>query len=102
MNIRKYAKLLVLLWMTITFLIMLGRSISEWRKNDIGETQKTNSVSKLFFPSMTMIPIFEKNFSLAKLCSFHTRKNLTEYNEKTSHIHKDILFIRQHYVHKNG
>ena len=95
MAIRKHIRLLVLLLMTATFLCMLGKIISEWSKNDLGETQNTKSASQIVLPSVTMFPLFETNFSLAKLSSFKTRKNLTEYNLKTSHIHKDILSIKQ-------
>ena len=87
--------------MTAVLLGMLGNSISEWSEKHVGETQRTKSVSKITYPSVTMIPLFEHNFSLAKLASFNSRKNLTEYNLKTSHIKKDIVSIEQNYQHKN-
>ena len=81
---------------------MLGNSISEWSKKKVGETQTTKSASEILYPSVTMIPVFERNFSLAKLESFNKRKNLTEYNLKTSHIQTDIISIEQDYHIMNG
>ena len=48
-----------------------------------------------------MIPVYERNFSLAKLSSFNMAKNLTEYNMKTSHIQSDIISIEQKYTVSN-
>ena len=101
MPVRKKVRFLVLLLMTAFFLISVVKSISEWRKKKVGETQSTKSTSKIFFPSLTMFPIFERNFSLAKLSSFNIEKNLTEYNLKTSHIHSDIISINQKFLHSN-
>ena len=81
---------------------MMSKSISEWSKSEVGETQKTKSVSNILYPSVTMLPLFERNFSMAKLSSFKTRKNLTEYNLKSSHIKEDILSIEQTWEHKDG
>ena len=83
--------------MTAVLLYLLGKSISEWREKKVGESQNTKSASKIFYPSVTMLPLFERQFSLAKLKSFKTRKNLTEYNLKTSHIKEDIISIKQKY-----
>ena len=85
----------------MVFLCMLGNSIIEWSEKHVGETQRTKSASKIMYPSMTMIPLFDRNFSLAKLKSFNSRKNLTEYNLKTSHIKTDIVSIEQNYQLKN-
>ena len=83
--------------MTAVLLYLLGKSISEWREKKVGESQNTKSASKIFYPSVTMLPLFERQFSLAKLKSFKARKNLTEYNLKTSHIKEDIISIKQKY-----
>ena len=102
MTVKKQVRFLVLLIMTAVFVCMLGNSILEWSKNNVGETQKTRSMSKILYPSVTMVPLFERNFSMAKLSLFKTRKNLTEYNLKASHIKGDILSIKQTWEHKDG
>ena len=81
--------------MTAVLLYLLGKSISTWREKKVGETQNTKSASKIFYPSVTMIPFFEPQFSYTKLDSFKTKKNLTEYNLKTSHIKDDIISIKE-------
>ena len=83
--------------MTVVLMYLLRNSISTWREKKVGETQNTKSASKISYPSVTMLPLFERQFSLAKLKSFKTRKNLTEYNLKTSHIKEDIISIKQKY-----
>ena len=83
--------------MTAVLLYLLGISISTWREKKVGETQNTKSASKIFYPSVTMIPVFERYFSLEKLISFKTKKNLTEYNLKSPHIKEDIISIKQKY-----
>ena len=102
MTLRKQVRFLVSLLMTAIFLFMLGKSITEWSEKKVGETQKTHSAAKILYPSVTMMPIFLRNFSLAKLTSFNTTKNLTEYNLKTSHIQTDIISIHQKYDITNG
>ena len=101
MAMQKQVRFLVLLLMIAIFLCLLGKSILEWSEKHVGETRRTKSVTKIVYPSVTMIPLFERNFSLAKLASFNSRKNLTEYNLKTSHIKTDIVSIEQNYRRKN-
>ena len=81
---------------------MLGNSIVRWREGKIGETQATKSASKIFYPSVTMMPLFDHNFSLAKLDLYNTTKNLTEYHLKSSQIYSSILSIEQRYNSANG
>ena len=81
---------------------MMGISISKWRQGKVGETWTTKRASKMFYPSVTMLPIFDGHNSLAKLDSFKNRKNLTEYYSKTSHIKRDIISIQQSYETGNG
>ena len=81
---------------------MLGNSILRWREEKVGETQATKSASKIFYPSVTMMPLLDHNYSLAKLDLYNTKKNLTEYNLKSSHIYSNILSIRQRYNSANG
>ena len=97
MPIRRKVRFLVLLLMTAIFSYMLGKSILQWSKKKVGETQNTKNASKIMYPSVTMMPIYEYNFSLANLASFTKKKNLTEYNLKTSRIHTDIISIKQKY-----
>ena len=102
MPIRKQVRFFVFLLMTAIFLYMLGRSISEWSKKKVGETQTTKSASEILYPTVTMIPFFEHNVSFAKLFSLNMTKNLTDYNLKTSHIQTDIISIYQKYHIMNG
>ena len=81
---------------------MLGISISRWKDEKVGETQATKSAHEMFYPSVTMTPLFELNFSESRLAHFKTRKNLTEYYMNTSHITSDILSIEQNYELSNG
>ena len=93
MTIRKQGKNLVLLLMTAIFFCMLGISISKWKDEKVGETQATKSAHEMFYPSVTMTPLFELNFSESRLAHFKTRKNLTEYYMNTSHITHGPLHI---------
>ena len=102
MTVRKQGRILVLLLMAAIFLYMLGKSISKWSEKKVGETQTTKSASQMVYPSVTMIPFFEPGFSLAKLASYSTSKNLTEYNVGTDHIAKDVVSIEQSYETSNG
>ena len=102
MTIRKQGKNLVLLLMTAIFFCMLGISISRWKDEKVGETQATKSAHEMFYPSVTMTPLFELHFSESRLAHFKTRKNLTEYYMNTSHITSDILSIQQNYELSNG
>ena len=102
MTVRKQGRILVLLLMAAIFLYMLGKSISKWSEKKVGETQTTKSASQMVYPSVTMIPFFEPGFSLAKLASYNTSKNLTEYNVGTDHIAKDVVSIEQSYETSNG
>ena len=95
MTVRKQGRILVLLLMAAIFLYMLGKSISKWSEKKVGETQTTKSASQMVYPSVTMIPFFEPGFSLAKLASYNTSKNLTEYNVATDHIARDVVSIEQ-------
>ena len=102
MTIRKQGKKLILLLMLTVFLCALGNSISKWSNKKVGETQSTKSARKMFYPSVSMTPIFELGFSKSKLSSFKSRKNLTDYNLITSHITSDIISIEQTYELCNG
>ena len=102
MPIRKQLRFLVLFLMTTIFLCMLGRSISEWRKKKVGESLHTKSASKIFYPSVTLMPIFDRSFALSKLASYQNAKNLTEIHLKLSHIQSNIISIEQNYTTANG
>ena len=102
MSVRKQGRILVMLLMAAIFLYMLGKSIYRWSEKKVGEAQTTKSASQMFFPSVTMIPFFEPGHSLARLASFNSSKNLTEYNLGTEHITKDIISIEQSYELANG
>ena len=102
MTVRKQGRILVLLLMVVIFLFMLGQSIIKWNDKKVGETQTTKSASKMVYPSVTMLPFFDPGFSLAKLASYNSSKNLTEYNIGTDHITKDIISIYQSYETLNG
>ena len=102
MTLRKQVRFLVLLLLTTIFLLSVGMSISEWSKKKVGETMSTKSASEILYPCVTMIPWFELGFSQAKLASYKTKKNLTEYNLKTSSIQKHIMSINQKYEEVNG
>ena len=62
----------------------------------------TKSASEILYPCVTMIPWFELGFSQAKLASFENKKNLSEYNLKTSSIQEHIISINQKYEGING
>ena len=102
MLVRKQGRILVLMLMVAIFLYMLGKSISKWSEKKVGETQTSKSASQMVYPSVTMIPFFDPAFSMAKLASYNTSKNLTEYNIGTDHITKDIISIEQSYETANG
>ena len=102
MSVRKQGRILVLLLMTAIFLYVVGKSIFKWNEGKVGKTQTTKSASQMFYPSITMIPIFDLNYSMHKLSYFNTTKNLTEYNLKASHIYTDIVSIEQNYELPNG
>ena len=102
MTVRKQGRILVLLLMVVIFLFMLGQSIVKWNEKKVGETQTTKSASQMVYPSVTMLPFFEPSFSLAKVASYNSSKNLTKYNIGTDHITKDIISIYQSYETSNG
>ena len=83
-------------------MFMLGNSILQWREKKVGETQATKSAAKIFYPSVTMMPLLDHNYSKAKLDLYNTTKNLTEYNLKSSHVYSNILSISQSYNSANG
>ena len=102
MSVRKRGRIVVLLLMTAIFLYVLGKSIFKWNERKVGKTQTTKSASQMFYPSITMIPIFDPSYSMRKLSYFNTTKNLTEYNLNVSHIYTDIVSIEQNYELPNG
>ena len=102
MSVRKQGRILVLLLMTAIFLYVLGKSILKWNERKVGKTQTTKSASQMFYPSITMIPIFDPSYSMRKLSYFNTTKNLTEYNLNVSHIYTDIVSIEQNYELPDG
>ena len=87
---------LVLLAMTVTFLVIVGRSIIKFRKRSIGETQSTKKAAEMHFPSLVLCPSFMSNFSQ------NGTKNLTEYYQNKSPITDHVLSIEQHYLTQNG
>ena len=86
----------------MAFLYMMGMSISKWKQGKVGETETNKKASEMFYPSVTFMPFYEMNNSLAKLSSFKNIKNLTEYYSKTSYIKRDIISIEQSYETGNG
>ena len=81
---RKQGRYLVLLLMAAIFLYLVGNSIAKWRekkventtkkiifivnlleifitKYKVGETQSTKSASRMFYPSVTMLPLYALN-----------------------------------------
>ena len=102
MTIHKQGKKLILLLMIAVFLCACGNSFSKWSNKKVGETQSTKSARKMFYPSVSMTPIFELGFSKSRLSSLKARKNLTDYNLNTSHITSDIISIEQTYELCNG
>ena len=93
---------MVLLLMAAIFLYMVGKSVYRWSEKKVGETQTTKSASQMVYPSITMVPFFDPSYSMMKLSSFNTTKNLTEYNLNTSHIQSDVVSIEQSYELHNG
>ena len=91
--------------MTI-FLYALGKSISKWRDKKVGETYGTKSADKMFYPSVTLVPLFEPSYAISRisnLSSFERKKNLMElYNLKSNHITNDVISIEQNYELANG
>ena len=106
MTIRKHGKTLHLLLMMAIFLYALGKSVSKWRDKKVGVTYGTKSADKMFYPSVTLVPLFEPSFSISRLSnlsSFERKKNLMElYNLKSNHIANDIISIEQNYELANG
>ena len=102
MIVTKYDRYLVLLLLGLVFLYMMSTSIFKWTQGKVGETQSNKKASDMLYPSVTLLPFYEMNNSLAKLSSFKNIKNLTEYYSKTSYIKKDIISIQQTYETGNG
>ena len=102
MIVPKHARHVVLLLLVTFFLYMMVISISKWRQGKVGEAWTSKKASEMFYPSVTMLPIFDLKKSLAKLNSFKNSKNLTEYYSKTPHIKRDIISIQQTYETSNG
>ena len=102
MTVRKQGRIVVLLLMAAIFLYMVGKSVYRWSEKKVGETQTTKSASQMVYPSITMVPFFDPSYSMLKLSSFNTAKNLTEYNLNTSHIQSDVVSIEQSYELPNG
>ena len=87
---------LVLLAMTITFMAIVGVSISKFENRSIGETQKTKKASEMHFPSLILCPHFINNYSTPGT------KNLTEYYLKMSSVKDHVLSIQQQYIKDDG
>ena len=102
MTVRKQGRILVLLLMVVIFLFMLGQSIVKWNEKKVGETQTTKSASKMVYPSITLLPWYDVNTSLAKMAAYIGSKNLIDYHATTSRIQSDIISIEQSYETPNG
>ena len=102
MSAREQGRYVVLFLMAAIFFIMLGICISKWNEKKVGETQSTKSASEMFYPSVTLIPWYGVNTSLAKWSSYNNSKNLTEYHATTNRIQSDIISIEQSYETSNG
>ena len=106
MTIRKHGKTLHLLLMMAIFLYALGKSVSKWRDKKVGVTYGTKSADKMFYPSVTLVPLFEPSYAISRisnLSSFERKKNLMElYNLKSNHITNDVISIEQNYELANG
>ena len=87
---------LVLLAMTITFVAIVGVSISKFENRSIGETQKTKKASEMHFPSLILCPHFITNYSTPGT------KNLTEYYLNMSSVKDHVLSIHQQYITDDG
>ena len=99
----KQARYLALLLLSVAFLCMMGTSILKWKGGKVGYAQTTKRASEMFYPAVTMIPFYEEDNSLAKLSSYNTRKNLTEYYSKIGGgIKREIISIKQSYETRNG
>ena len=98
----KHARCLFSLLLVMVFLYMMLISILKWRQGKVGETQTFKKASEMFYPSVTLVPFYDLNNSLAKLSSFKNTKNLSEYHYKTSYIQKEIISIEQSYETSNG
>ena len=85
------------------FLFMMFNGIFKWGQAKVGETHTTKETSKVFLPSVTMLPSLELNHSLEKLSHYESKFNLTEYYGKISgSIKQDIILIRQSYETEKG
>ena len=93
---QEQGRYLVLLAMTITFVAIVGVSISKFRNRSIGETQKTKKAAEMYFPSLALCPLFNPNYTV------HGNKNLTEYYLKKNAIKDHISSIHQHYITDDG
>ena len=102
MSAREQGRYVVLFIMAVIFFIMLGICIAKWNEKKVGETQSTKSASNMFYPSVTLVPWYNVNTSLAKWASYNNSKNLTEYHATTSRIQSDIISIEQSYETSNG
>ena len=96
------ARYFVLILLATVFSYMVVAGIFKWRQAKVGETQNTKKASEMFYPSVTMLPYYEMNYSLAKLSLYKTRKNLTEYYSQMAGIKRDIISIKQSYETGNG
>ena len=56
----------------------------------------------MVYPSITLLPWYDVNTSLAKMAAYNGSKNLIDYHATTSRIQSDIISIEQSYETPNG
>ena len=94
---------IVKLLLAAVFLFMMFNGILKWGQAKVGETHTTRETSKVFLPSVTLLPSHDLNSSLEKLLHYKSKLNLTEYYGKISgSLKQDIILIRQSYETEKG
>ena len=86
---------LVLLFMTITFLAIVGVCINKFREKVIGEAHSTKKASEMHFPSLLLCPHRNSNLTLSGT------KNLTDYYLNRSPIQDHVISIYQKYINND-
>ena len=83
MTIRKHGKTLHLLLMMAIFLYALGKSVSKWRDKKVGVTYGTKSADKMFYPSVTLVPLFEPSYAISRI------SNLSSFGQEHLQVERE-------------
>ena len=99
MSALKKGRYFFLLAMIIVFLYSVGNSLQKLTEKQIGETRGTKRAAEMFYPSLVIVPVYEKNYAFSKAKG---TMNLEEYYENRETIADKILMMQQSYESENG